>query len=114
MTDETNPSAAGAGRGRWTLSQETTAILTVGLALAALIVSGDHAARTDAAANRASFEAAIHAMQQSADNDRNRTDAALRAMHEAAAADRRRFEAEILRLTEGQARLATLVESERR
>ena len=79
-----------------TLSPETIAIITVGVALAGLNVTGDlatrSAARAEAQANRTAFESAIQAMQATA------------------ATDRRDFQSELLRLTREQARLAATIE----
>ena len=97
------------------LSQETIAIVTVGLALAGLDLTSDiatrSAARADAQANRVAIEAnraaietAIRALQDSTATDRH-------ALEERAAADRRAFQAEILKLTAGQAQLAAVLES---
>lgn len=93
-------------RGR--LSQETFAIVativTVGVALAALILTTTGNIRTEAQADRAAAQAAAEA-------NRAAFEAAIQAMHERSDAERRRFEAQILRLTREQARLAATVDS---
>ena len=109
-----------------TLSQETIAIVTVGLALAGLNITSDIAIRSEAQANRAAIENAIRTLQDSAAVDRRALQEAAaadrralqeaaaadrRALQEAAATDRRAFQAELLRLTEKQAKLAAVVES---
>ena len=70
------------------LSQETIAIVTVGLALATLIVTGDAANRAEARADRDAIRAE-------------------------ARADREAFERHITRLTQGQSRLTGIVEQMR-
>lgn len=95
------------------ISQETIAIVTtsvtVGAALAGLMLVTTGNIRDEARADRARIDAAMQAdraaWQAAFEAERQRTDTALRAMHDAANADRRRFEAEILRLAERQVRL---------
>ena len=89
---------------RWRLSQETIAILTSTVALAALILTTTAGMRAEAQADRAAAQAAAEA-------NRVAFEAAMQAMHDRADAERRRFEAEILRLTREQATLAAVIES---
>ena len=81
------------------LSQETIAIVTVGLALATLIVTGDAANRAEARADRETLRAEARA-------DRTEAQAAREA-------DREAFERHIIRLTQGQSRLTGIVEQMR-
>ena len=81
------------------LSQETIAIVTVGLALATLIVTGDAANRAEARADRETLRAEARA-------DRTEAQAAREA-------DREAFEQHIIRLTQGQSRLTGIVEQMR-
>ena len=81
------------------LSQETIAIVTVGLALATLIVTGDAANRAEARADRETLRAEARA-------DRTEAQAAREA-------DREAFEQHIIRLTPGQSRLTGIVEQMR-
>ena len=81
------------------LSQETIAIVTVGLALATLIVTGDAANRAEARADREILRAEARA-------DRTEAQAAREA-------DREAFEQHIIRLTQGQSRLTGIVEQMR-
>ena len=107
------------------LSQETIAIVTVGLALATLIVTGDAANRAEARAAREALRAEARAdrAEAQAARDAIRTEAqaardALRAEAQAARdalraearADREAFEQHITRLTQGQSRLTGIVE----
>ena len=77
------------------LSQETIAIVTVGLALATLIVTGDAANRAEARTDRETLRAEARA-------DRTEAQAA-----------REAFEQHIIRLTQGQSRLTGIVEQMR-
>ncbi len=81
------------------LSQETIAIVTVGLALATLIVTGDAANRAEARADRETLRVEARA-------DRTEAQAAREA-------DREAFEQHIIRLTQGQSRLTGIVEQMR-
>lgn len=81
-------------RSRLRLSQETIAILTVGVALAALILTAISDIRTEARTDRAAWQAESRQL-------RDRADARFEALQR-----------EILRLTEGQARLAAIVETD--
>ena len=81
------------------LSQETIAIVTVGLALATLIVTGDAANRAEARTDRETLRAEARA-------DRTEAQAAREA-------DREAFEQHIIRLTQGQSRLTGIVEQMR-
>ena len=86
-------------RAMFKLSQETVAIVTVGLALATLIVTGDAANRAEARADRETLRAEARA-------DRTEAQAAREA-------DREAFEQHIIRLTQGQSRLTGIVEQMR-
>ena len=77
------------------LSQETIAIVTVGLALAGLNVTSTHSIRAEARADRAEARA-----------DRE-------AIRAEARADREAFEKHITRLTQEQSRLTGIVEQMR-
>ncbi len=88
------------------LSQETIAIVTVGLALATLIVTGDAANRAEARADRDAIRAEARA-------DRAEAQAARDAIRAEARADREAFERHITRLTQGQSRLTGIVEQMR-
>ena len=77
---------------RFSLSQETIAILTVGVALASIILVNQGDMRAEARADRA------------------RTDAALNAMRAEGRADREAFAQQIARLVEQQGTLNGLVE----
>ena len=88
------------------LSQETIAIVTVGLALATLIVTGDVANRAEARADREALRAEARA-------DRAEAQAARDAIRAEARADREAFEQHIIRLTQGQSRLTGIVEEMR-
>ena len=86
-------------RAMFKLSQETIAIVTVGLALATLIVTGDAANRAEARADRETLRVEARA-------DRTEAQAAREA-------DREAFEQHIIRLTQGQSRLTGIVEQMR-
>ena len=88
------------------LSQETIAIVTVGLALATLIVTGDAANRAEARADREALRAEARA-------DRAEAQAARDAIRAETRADREAFEQHITRLTQGQSRLTGIVEQMR-
>ena len=88
------------------LSQETLAILGVGVALAALILTDSAGVRGEFQAVRAEFQAVrveIQAVRAEAHTDRE-------AMRAEARADRRAFQEQILRLTEQQGVLGGQVE----
>ena len=82
------------------LSQETIAIVTVGVALAGLnlVITGD--LRDESRANRVAWQAESRQLRDEARADRE----AFQRQSEA-------FQREILRLTEGQAKLAAVVTS---
>ena len=88
MTDENERT-----KGRLRISQETIAIVTVGVALAGLILVTTGDLREEARADRAAWQAES------------------RQLRDEARADREAFQREILRLTEGQAELAATVAS---
>ena len=87
-------------------SQETVAIVAVGVTLAGLILVTNSDLRDEAAAMRAQAQADRDAWQAESRQLRDEA-AADRAQN---AADREHFQREILRLTGGQARLAAIVE----
>ena len=99
------------------LSQETIAIVTVGLALATLIVTGDAANRAEARADREALRAEARAdraeAQAARDAIRAEAQAARDAIRAEARADREAFEQHITRLTQGQSRLTGIVEQMR-
>ena len=124
------------------LSQETIAVVTVGLALAGLVVTGDNgirseirAVRTEARADREALRAEARADRAEARADREvlraeaRTDrealraealadreafqAEIRRLDEQARSDREAFEKHITRLTQEQSRLTGIVEQMR-
>ena len=91
------------------LSQETIAIVTVGLALAGLVVASDTAIRSEMQAMRAEMQA----MRADARADRAENQAAREAIRAEARADREAFEKHITRLTQEQSRLTGMVEQMR-
>ena len=106
------------------LSQEIIAIVTVGIALAGLVVASDHAIRSEmqamrveARADRAESQAAretIRAESQAAREDlRAEAHAARETIRAEARADREAFEKHITRLTQEQSRLTGMVEQMR-
>ena len=88
---------------RFSLSQETITILTVGVALAGIMIVNQGNMRAEARAER-------HAMRAEARADRARTDAALNAMRAEGRADREALAKHITRLVEQQGTLSGLVE----
>ena len=95
------------------LSQETIAIVTVGLALAGLDVHGRIEARADREAIRAEARAEREAIRADGRADRAEAQAARDAIRAEARADREAFERHITRLTQGQSRLTGIVEQMR-
>ena len=95
------------------LSQETIAIVTVGLALAGLDVHGRIEARADREAIRAEARAEREAIRAEGRADRAEAQAARDAIRAEARADREAFEQHITRLTQGQSRLTGIVEQMR-
>ena len=89
MTTENDTERKGV---RFRLSQETIAIITVGIALAGLNLATVGDLRNEARADRAAWQAES------------------RQLRDEARADRENFQREILRLTAEQATLATIVE----
>ena len=119
MTDESPRST-----GRLRISQETIAIVTVGVALAGLILitTGDlrNEAREDRSAWQAQSQQMRNAWQAESQQMRNEWQAEsrqlrdeARARREAADRDREAFQREILRLTQAQAELGAIVASTR-
>ena len=91
------------------LSQETIAIVTVGIALAGLVVASDTAIRSEMQAIRSEMQA----MRADARADRAENQAAREAIRAEARADREAFEKHITRLTQEQSRLTGMVEQMR-
>ena len=95
------------------LTQETVAIVTVGLTLAALVltlagfvISSTNDIRAEARADRAAWQAEAQSLRAEARADRE-------ALHAEARADREAFEKHITRLTREQGRLTGIVEQMR-
>lgn len=93
------------------ISQETSAIITVGVALAGLILVATGDLRDEGRASRVAWQAESQQL-------RNEWQAESRQLRDEARADREAFQREsetfrreILRLTEGQAKLAAVVTS---
>ena len=86
-------------RSRFSLSQETITVLTVGVALAGLILVNQGEMRADREALRAEARA-----------DRARTEAAMNLMRAEARADREAFAKQITRIVERQGTLSGLVD----
>ena len=95
---------------RLSLSQETIAMLTVGVALASIILVNQGDMRAEGRADRARTDAALEAFRAEGRAHRARTDAALNAMRAEARADREAFAKQITRLVEHQGTLGGLVE----
>ena len=107
----------GRRRAGFSLTQETITILTVGVALAGLIVVnlGDmrsevRAYRAEAHAYRAEARADREAIRAEARTDRTRFEAAMNLMRAEARADREAFAKQITRLVEQQGTLSGLVD----
>ena len=95
------------------LTQESVAIVTVGLTLAALIltlagfvIGSTNDIRAEARADRAAWQAEAQSLRAEARADRE-------ALHAEARADREAFEKYITRLTREQGRLTGIVEQMR-
>ena len=95
------------------LTQETVAIVTVGLTLAALVltlagfvISSTNDIRSEARADRAAWQAEAQSLRAEAHADRE-------ALHAEARADREAFEKHITRLTREQGQLTGIVEQMR-
>ena len=95
------------------LTQETIAIVTVGLALAGLILTTTSGIRDEARADREAFRSEMQAMRADARADRAESQAAREAIRAEARADREAFEKHITRLTQEQSRLTGMVEQMR-
>ena len=95
------------------LSQETIAIVTVGLTLAGLDYYGRSEARADREAIRAEIRADREAIRAEARADRAENQAAREAIRAENRADREAFEKHITRLTQEQSRVAGIVEQMR-
>ena len=100
-------------RRRLTLSQETIAIVTVGLALATLNWTTTGQTRAEAQAARAAWQAETRQMRAAwqAESQQLRVEwqAESRQLRDEARADREAFQERILQLTGEQARLAAAV-----
>ena len=94
----------------FSLSQETITVLTVGVALAGLILVNQGEMRAEARADRARTEAAMNLMRAEARADRARTEAAMNLMRVEARADREAFAKQITRIVEQQGTLSGLVD----
>ena len=86
-------------RSRFSLSQETITVLTVGVALAGLIL-----------VNQGEMRADREALRTEARADRARTEAAMNLMRAEARADREAFAKQITRIVERQGTLSGLVD----
>ena len=95
------------------LSQETIAIVTVGLALAGLILATTSGIRDEARADRDAFRSEVRALRAEARADRAEARADRDALRIEARADRDAFEKHVTRLTQGQSRLTGMVEQMR-
>lgn len=112
MTDE-NPRSTG----RLRISQETIATLTVGVALAGLILITTGDLRNEARADRSAWQTQSQQMrnewQAESQQMRNEWQAESRQLRDEARAHREAFQREILRLTQAQAELGAIVASTR-
>ena len=95
------------------LSQETIAIVTVGLTLAGLDYYGRSEARADREAIRMEIRADREAIRAEARADRADAQAAREVIRAENRADREAFEKHITRLTQEQSRLTGIVEQMR-
>ena len=95
------------------LSQETIAIVTVGLTLAGLDYYGRSEARADREAIRMEIRADRDAIRAEARADRADAQAAREVIRAENRADREAFEKHITRLTQEQSRLTGIVEQMR-
>ena len=90
--------------GRLRISQETIAIVTVGVALAGLILVTTGDLRNEAREDRGAWQAESRQL-------RDEWQAESRQLRDEARADREAFQREILRLTQAQAELGAIVAS---
>ena len=97
-------------RAGFSLSQETITILTVGVALAGLILVNLGDMRSETRAYRAEAQAYREALRAEARADRARTEAAMNLMRAEGRADREAFAKQITRLVEQQGTLNGLVD----
>ena len=107
-------------KGRLQISQETIAIVTVGVALAGLILVATGDLRDEARADRAAWQAESRQLRDEARADRAAWQAESQKLGDEARAEREAFRREgeafrreILRLTQEQAELAAIVASTR-
>ncbi len=112
MNEHTPESPPPTRRSRF--SQETIAIVAVGVTLAGLILVTNSDLRTQAQADREAWQAESRQLRNEAaaarEADREAWQAESRQLRDEATADREHFQREILRLTGEQARLAAIVE----
>ena len=101
-------------RTRFSLSQETITILTVGIALAGIILVNQGEMRAEARADRARAETALNAMRAEARADRARIEASMNLsvnlVRAEGRSDREAFARQIARLVEQQGTLNGLVD----
>ena len=106
------------------LTQETVAIVTVGLTLATLVltlagfvISSTNDIRDEARADRAAWQAEAQSLRDEARDEARADRAAWQAeaqnLRDEARADREAFEKHITRLTQGQSQLTGIVEQMR-
>ena len=102
------------------LTQETIAIVTVGLTLAALVltlagfvISSTNDIRAEARADRAAWQAESARLQAEARADRATWQAESARLQAEARADREAFEKHVIRLTREQSQLSGIVEQMR-
>jgi len=123
-----NEKTGGKERARFSLSQETITMVTVGVALAGIILVNQRnmraearedrarsdarmeSLRTEARADRARIDATLNAIRAEAREDRAKSDARDALLRAEARADREAFEKQIARLIEQQGTLNGLVE----
>ena len=109
----TFPTTNGKRRLMFRLSQETIAIVTVGLALAGLDITSDNGIREEIRAVRAEIQSVRAEGRADRQALRDEARADREAIRAEARADREAFEKHITRLTQGQSRLTGIVEQMR-
>ena len=102
------------------LTQESVAVVTVGLTLAALIltlagfvIGSTNDIRAEARADRAAWQAEAQSLRAEARADREAWQAEVQSLRAEARADREAFEKHITRLTREQGQLTGIVEQMR-
>ena len=108
MTDESPRSTR-----RLRISQETIAVVTVGVALAGLILITTGDLRNEAREDRSAWQTQSQQMRNEWQAESRQLRDEARAHREAADRDREAFQREILRLTQAQAELGAIVASTR-